>query len=113
MAASGPGCGGTKPCATDRPAMSGMPRRSTGVPVCRIAVKSTGASSTRPTWKNTGRPMRKPDRSIAQSRRFSPSADTSTRDTTTAPPDSASSLPMTVPSPTTIAMKPSVSPTPC
>ena len=44
------------------------------MPVWRIAVKSTGASSTRPTWKNTGSPMRKPDSSIAQSSRFSPSA---------------------------------------
>ena len=40
-------------------------------------MKSTGASSTRPTWKNTGSPIRNPDSSIAQSRRRCPSAATS------------------------------------
>ena len=35
-------------------------------------VNITGASSTRPTWKNTGSPMRKPESSSAQSSRRSP-----------------------------------------
>ena len=64
----------------------GIPRRNSGVPVCRVSVNITGASRTRPTWKNTGSPMMKPESSSAQSSRRSPSARTSACETTTAPP---------------------------
>ena len=47
---------------------------SRDMPVWRMTVKSTGASSTSPTWKNTGRPIRNPDSSSARSSRRSPSA---------------------------------------
>ena len=53
-----------------------------------------------------------PESIIAQSSRRSPITRISAPETTAEPPDSASSLPMTVPSPMTIATKPSVSPTP-
>ena len=56
--------------------------------------------------------MTNPESIIAQSSRRSPMARISAPETTAEPPDSASSLPMTVPSPMTIATNPSVSPTP-
>ena len=53
-----------------------------------------------------------PESMSAQSRRRSPSEFARALDTTTAPPDSAMSLPITVPRAITIATNPSVSPTP-
>ena len=76
------------------------------MPVWRMTVKSTGASSTRPTWKKTGRPIRKPESSSASRAAARRARETSALETTTAPPDSASSLPITVPRPMTSATKP-------
>ena len=56
IAASGPGCGGTRPCEADRPATSGSPKSSSGSLSRRASVNTIGASSTRPTLKKTGRP---------------------------------------------------------
>ena len=96
----------------DNAATSGSPTARRGVPVRRVTVNSTGASSTSPTWKKTGRPMMNPDSISAHPTRRSPNAPTRAFETTTAPPDSARSLPMTVPSAITIATNPRVSPTP-
>src|SRR4051812_6073576 len=83
VAISGPGCGGTRPCSTDRPASAGMPTsshtglrpsprvagpapRSTVMPVeppaiggratRRATVKMIGSSRTTPISKNSGMP---------------------------------------------------------
>ena len=71
-----------------------------------------GMSSTTPTPKKTGRPTMKATNMSVQWRRFSPKAAMNVCAMTSAPPDSARSLPSMVPRPTTTAMKPSVPPTP-
>src|SRR3954471_11926970 len=51
IATSGPGCGGTRPCITDRPARAGMPTLISDRPERRATRKITGISSTRPISK--------------------------------------------------------------
>ena len=57
IAISGPGCGGTRPCSTDRPASAGMAMRISGIFERWVTRTITGSSSTSPISKNIGRPM--------------------------------------------------------
>ncbi len=82
------------------------------MPVRLATLKAIGISSTKPTSKNTGRPMMKATTIIAQCAFFSPKARISVLAMRSAPPDSAIILPSMVPRPTTSAMWPSVLPTP-
>ena len=66
MATSGPGCGGTRPCITDRPASAGIPTLISDRPERRATRKMTGISSTRPTSKNIGNPISAPTSAIVQ-----------------------------------------------
>ena len=68
MATSGPGCGGTRPCITDRPASAGMPTLISDRPERRATRKMIGISSTRPISKNIGSPISAPTSAIAQGR---------------------------------------------
>ena len=56
IAASGPGCGGTRPWDADRPATSGSASVSSGRPDVAASPTTIGKSSTRPTLKKTGKP---------------------------------------------------------
>src|SRR6476619_7652007 len=49
IAVSGPGCGGTNPCSTERPASAGMPTFISDRPVRWATRTTTGTSSTTPT----------------------------------------------------------------
>lgn len=112
MAKSGPGCGGTRPCTTDRPANSGMPMRISDTPVRRATMNTSGISSTKPISKNSGMPTRKAANIIAQCTRSLPKASISVRAMRSAPPDSAIILPSMVPRPSTMPTKPSTPPKP-
>ncbi len=59
IASSGPGCGGTSPCTTDRPASSGRPILTSDTPVRRATMNTSGATSTKPISKKSGMPTRK------------------------------------------------------
>ncbi len=97
MAASGPGCGGMKPCSTDSPASAGMPSRIAGPCERCTASITTGISSTSPISKNIGMPMIAAISAIFHgSVAGRPRSSVST--TLSAPPESASSLPTIAPS---------------
>jgi hypothetical protein len=106
------GCGGINPCTTDSPATIGNPTSTSDDPVRRATVKAIGISSTKPTSKKTGRPTTNPITTIAQWMFLGPNSRISVNAMRSAPPDSAIILPSMVPSPTTIAMCPSVLPRP-
>ena len=112
IAASGPGCGGTKPCSTDSPASAGMPIASTGT-LARAATRSTtGTRSTTPTSKNSGMPIRAATPAIAQGRARGPTRDVTASTTRFAPPESVSSPPIIAPRATSTPTPPRVVPCP-
>ena len=112
MATSGPGCGGTRPCITDRPASAGMPTLISDRPERRATRKMIGISSTRPISKNIGSPMRAPTSAIAQGRVRVLERPMMVSAIWSPPPESASSLPnmapsaMRVPTPAAVSPKP-------
>ena len=65
IAASGPGCGGTRPCEAESPATSGSASVSSGRPDEAARPTTIGKSSTRPTLKKTGRPSTNPSAATA------------------------------------------------
>ena len=106
------GCGGSIPCTTESPATSGMPILMSDSPVRRAIVNTSGTSRTNPTWKKTGIPTMKATTMMAQWTRRSPKRSMRVVAMREAAPDSAIILPSIVPSPSTIAIKPSTLPTP-
>ncbi len=111
IATSGPGCGGTKPCRTDRPARAGIARYIAGSLDRRIVSMMTGISSTRPISKNIGMPMMKAISAIRHGKPWrAPVRILST--ISSAPPESASSLPSIAPRTISTPTPPSTSPTP-
>ncbi len=111
-ATSGPGCGGTRPCSTERPASAGMPIRISGTLPRRATSSTIGTSSTTPTSKNSGRPSTAAISAIAQGSAFVRDRDSTVSAMMFAPPESASSLPsiaprpISRPTPATVAPKP-------
>ena len=97
MAVSGPGCGGTSPCSTDRPASAGMPTFISDRPVLRATRMTTGTSSTTPTSKNSGRPRMAAMAAIIHGRPPGPTRPTSVETMRFAPPESSSILPIMAP----------------
>ena len=99
IATSGPGCGGTRPCRTDRPASAGMPTRMIGMSECagRPASRPGRAGRRRPrrTAACRGSP-RSP--AIAHGSRAGRTRPTIVSTILSAPPESASSLPTIAPS---------------
>ncbi len=111
-AMSGPGCGGTRPCMTDRPASAGIPTRMIDWLDRRAISTITGINRTTPTSKNSGSPTIIAISVMAQGSRRSPAQPRMVRTTWSAPPESASSLPSMVPSPTRMPTLASVLPKP-
>ena len=99
MATSGPGCGGTSPCSTDRPASAGMPTRSTGSVGARgrRAARSGRAGRRRPRRTAGCRSARRP-RAIAHGSRARTPGRRWVDDRGRRPPESASSPPIIAPS---------------
>ena len=112
IAATGPGCGGTRPCSTDSPASAGMPIRSTGVPARRETSSTTGTSRTTPISKNSGKPIRAANPAIAQGSRCSDTLSVIVSTILAAPPDSVSRPPIMAPRATSRPTEPVVAPTP-
>ena len=98
IAASGPGCGGTKPCIADRPASAGMPSEMIDLSARLATRKMTGISRTRPISKNIGRPMIAPIAAIDHGSIRGLDRPTIVSTIWSAPPESASSLPNIAPS---------------
>ena len=112
MAANGPGCGGTRACIVDRPARAGMATLMRGNLDRRVTSRMTGTSSTKPISKNIGRPMTAPMRAIAHGRVAGDALDTSVSTISSAPPESASNLPMIAPRAMRTPTDATVDPTP-
>ncbi|GAA2934679.1 hypothetical protein GCM10020221_33060 [Streptomyces thioluteus] len=114
IAASGPGCGGTRPCITDRPASAGIPIRISECPPRLATSSTTGISSTIPTSKKSGSPMTPAISTIAQGMARPPAFARIVSTIWSAPPESASSLPsiapraMRTPTPATVEPSPVV-----
>ncbi len=113
-AASGPGCGGTSPCMTDRPASAGMPSRISDWPLRLATSSTTGTTITTPISKKSGSPTRPAISAIAHGSRFARVRARIVSTIWSAPPESASSLPriapsaIRVPTPATVAPRPVV-----
>ncbi len=112
IATSGPGCGGTRPCMADSPAIAGSAIRISGSPERRVTRMITGMSSTRPISKNIGRPMIAPTRPITHGRARTLVRETMVSTMRSAPPESASSFPYIAPSAMRMPTLPSVAPNP-
>ncbi len=111
-ATSGPGCGGTRPCSTERPASAGMPTRISGRLPRRATSSTIGISRTTPTSKNSGRPRTAAISAIAHGSALRLERARTVSAMMFAPPESASSLPsiaprpISRPTPATVAPKP-------
>ena len=112
IATNGPGCGGTRPCMADRPARVGMAIRISGRPERRATRMITGISSTRPTSKNIGNPIRAPTRAIIHGSALTLDRLTRVSTIRSAPPESASNFPYMAPRPIRMPTPPMVSPKP-
>ncbi len=98
IAISGPGCGGTSPCRTERPASAGIAMRMSFIPDRCVTSTITGSNSTSPISKNMGRPMMTATRVIIQTSLFPLAFAIRVSTTRLAPPESASNLPSIAPS---------------
>jgi hypothetical protein len=112
IATSGPGCGGTRPCRTDRPASAGMPILISGTSLRRETSSTIGTSRTTPTSKNSGMPMSAATPAMAQGRPRPDTRSTTVPTIRSAPPESASSPPIMAPRAMSSPTLPTVVPTP-
>ena len=112
IAVCGPGCGGTSPWSTERPARAGIPIRISVELVRRATRMTTGTRITTPTSKNSGRPMIAAMRAIPQGSLLPESRSVIRLTMMSAPPESASSLPSIAPSAMRIPTAPAVLPNP-
>jgi hypothetical protein len=111
-ATSGPGCGGTSPCIAERPARAWMPIFISDSPERRDTRKITGISSTRPISKNIGRPMIAPTRAIDHGSARVDERPTRVSTISSAPPESARSLPNMAPRAISVPTLAAVEPNP-
>ena len=98
MAMTGPGCGGIRPCMTERNDSSGSTSRRNGWPVSLARVMTIGRMSRRPTANQVVMPTQSASRMMHRPIREGPSVRMNCLASTPAPPDSARSLPKTTPS---------------
>jgi len=98
IAMTGPGCGGIRPCITDRNESSGSTKRRNGWPVSLARVMTIGRMSSRPTANQVVMPTQSARRMMQRPMREGPSVRMNCLASTPAPPDSASSFPKTTPS---------------
>ncbi len=112
IATSGPGCGGTSPCRTERPASAGIPIRSNPTSVRRATSSTIGTSSTTPISKNSGSPTSAATPAIAHGSAEPETPLTIRWTIPSAPPDSVSSAPIIEPSAISTPTLPTVLPSP-
>jgi hypothetical protein len=112
IAITGPGCGGIKPCITERNESRGMARSRNGRFVSRVSVRRIGRSSSKPTANQVVRPTAIARAMMHRPTRFGPKNWLNRLARTSAPPDSASNLPSITPRPMTPAVLASVAPRP-
>ena len=98
IAMTGPGCGGIRPCITDRKDSSGRTSSRKGLPVSLARVMTIGRMSSRPTANQVVMPTQSASRMMQRPMREGPSVRMNCLASTPAPPDSASNLPKTTPS---------------
>ncbi len=111
-AISGPGCGGISACRVVIPASAGMAIFSSGCFDWRAMTKMIGTISTRPTSKNSGRPMTIATSAITQGSQRPLAAPSRVEAMRSAAPDSASSAPSMAPRAMIIPASPSRPPAP-
>ena len=111
-ATTGPGCGGIRPCITERQEIRGSISNRNGCFVSRVSVSKIGSSNMSPTANQVVRPTARARAMMHHWMCFGPKNAANRLASTSAPPDSASSLPSIVPRPRTAAMPPRVVPTP-
>ena len=97
IAMTGPGCGGIRPCITERKESIGRTSRRNGRPVSFAKVITIGRMSSRPTANQVVMPTQSASRMMHRPMRPGPSTRMNSLASTPAPPDSARSLPNTTP----------------
>jgi hypothetical protein len=112
MATSGPGCGGTRPWSTDRPATAGMPMAISDTWLRHATSSTIGSRSTTPTSKNSGNPSSAATPAIAHGSTRTGTRSTTVFTTLSAPLVSASSAPIIAPRAIRRPTLPVVLPTP-
>ena len=112
IAVCGPGCGGTSPWRTERPARAGI-RIRINVELVRLATRmTTGTRITTPTSKNNGSPMMAAMRAMPHGSMLPESRSVIRLTMLSAPPESARILPSIAPRAMRMPTAPAVLPNP-